>query len=109
MTLWTVEDKSSADLITSFYQYLAEGMPKAVAMNKAKVDYLSRAGPLEAHPYFWAGYVNIGDTKPLSIKPRNPAIDYLWGLLIIPVALIFVAKMKRKKVQGDITNSKGIS
>jgi len=103
MTLWTVEDQPSADLITTFYQHLAKGMPKPVAMNKAKMDYLSQAGPLEAHPYFWAGYVNIGDSSPLSIKPRNLILNYLWTLVFIPVllALIFIGRRRkaaRKKV-----------
>lgn len=103
MTLWTVEDKSSTELITSFYKYLADDMSKAVAMNKAKIDYLNNAGPLEAHPYFWAGYVNIGDISPLSIKPKNPAIDFLWILLIIPFVILLIRfKRKQKKVSNHI-------
>ena len=97
MTLWTVEDQPSAELITAFYQYLAKGMPKPVAMNNAKMDYLNQAGPLEAHPYFWAGYVNIGDISPLSINTRNPLLTYLWGLLIIPVLMVIVILKRRKK------------
>ncbi len=97
MTLWTVEDQPSVELITTFYQYLAKGMPKALAMNKAKQDYLNQAGPLEAHPYFWAGYVNIGDIGPLSINARNPIHNYLWGLLIIPVVVVIIILKRRKK------------
>lgn len=97
MTLWTVEDQPSANLITSFYQYLSQGMPKAIAMNKAKLDYLDQAGPLQAHPYFWAGYVNIGDISPLSIKPRNPIFEYWWALLAIPLLMLFLFIKKRKR------------
>ncbi len=97
MTLWTVEDQPSVELITTFYQYLAKGMPKALAMNKAKQDYLNQAGPLEAHPYFWAGYVNIGDIGPLSINARNPILNYLWGLLIIPVVVLIIIKRRKTR------------
>jgi len=96
MTLWTVEDQPSANLITSFYKNIADGIPKAVAMNKAKRDFLKQAGPLEAHPYFWAGYVNIGDISPLSINARNPMVNYVWGFLIILVLVVFFVIRRRK-------------
>ncbi|MFA8433924.1 MAG: CHAT domain-containing protein [Marinifilaceae bacterium] len=63
MTLWTVEDKSGSSLMTYFYQFLGEGMSKDAALRAAKMEYLKNADPLKAHPYFWSGYVTLGDTS----------------------------------------------
>jgi len=65
MTLWTVEDLSGSSLMTGFYKFLAQSYPKDVALQKAKLAYLETADPLKSHPYFWSGYVAIGDTETL--------------------------------------------
>ena len=62
MTLWEVEDKSGADIMTLFYQKLKKGMPKDIALQQAKLDYLKTATQLRSHPYFWLAYVDIGNT-----------------------------------------------
>ncbi|MCP4552270.1 MAG: CHAT domain-containing protein, partial [Bacteroidetes bacterium] len=66
MTLWEVDDKSGADIMTGFYRKLKDGLSKDVALQEAKLDYLATASQLRAHPYFWAAYVNIGSTNPLK-------------------------------------------
>jgi len=83
MTLWSVQDYSSTRLIESFYGYLRDGNDKAVALKQAKIDFLAGAKPLEAHPHFWAGYVCIGETAPITRSDYN-----LWLLLTI-IPLIF--------------------
>jgi CHAT domain-containing protein len=99
MTLWTVEDQPSADLITAFYKNLSDGMPKAVAMNKAKIDYLNKAGELKSHPYFWAGYVNIGDVSPLSVSARNIFIEFWWVIpIIVFITLVIIIIRRRRSV-----------
>ena len=66
MTLWEVEDKSGANIMTFFYENLDKGMSKDVALQQAKLNYLDHAPQLRAHPYFWAAYVDIGNTEPIS-------------------------------------------
>lgn len=65
MTLWTVEDNSGSSLMSSFYKFLSQSFPKDVALQQAKLEYLETADPLKSHPYFWSGYVVIGDTQTL--------------------------------------------
>ncbi|WP_195715272.1 CHAT domain-containing protein [Ancylomarina sp. 16SWW S1-10-2] len=65
MTLWTVEDLSGSHLMSSFYQFLSQNYPKDMALQKAKLAYLETADALRSHPYFWSGYVVIGDTDSL--------------------------------------------
>ena len=68
MTLWQVADKSSSELMTSFYGYLKKGKSKQEAMRLAKTDYLESADDLTSNPYFWSGFVVLGDSSPIYKK-----------------------------------------
>ncbi len=69
MTLWRVNDSSSAKIMASFYEGLSKGLSKEVALQQAKLKYLEeeqnnapmRTRRLTAHPYYWAGYVGLGN------------------------------------------------
>ena len=96
MTLWEIEDHSSADLITLFYENLKKGMTKDVAMQQAKLDYLQGSDQLHSHPYFWAGFVVIGKTEPLPSSYPVPIRNLLiW--IALPVLLITCALFLYKK------------
>lgn len=98
MTLWAVEDISSATIITKFYEYLKEGDSKSIALKKAKLDYLRNAEPARAHPYFWAAYVQIGDNSPLQ---SNQLSLYYYAAsfgAILLILLLFIRKRKTKSV-----------
>ncbi|MDX9695111.1 MAG: CHAT domain-containing tetratricopeptide repeat protein, partial [Bacteroidales bacterium] len=68
MTLWTVEDKSGVQLMINFYKALQHGNNKAKSLQKAKIRFLEQADPLKSHPYYWSGYVAIGNKLPLFSK-----------------------------------------
>ena len=62
-TLWSVSDLSTADLISKFYQHLAESeepaLTKAEALRQAQLKLLQ--DPQYNHPYFWAPFVLVGN------------------------------------------------
>jgi CHAT domain-containing protein len=82
MTLWQVADKSSSELMTSFYKYLKKGKSKQEAMRLAKIDYLELADDLTSNPYFWSGFVVLGDGSPIY---RKSGLAY-WMIVIIVFA-----------------------
>jgi CHAT domain-containing protein/tetratricopeptide (TPR) repeat protein len=102
MTLWTVEDKTSSELINSFYKYLNSGMTKDMALRQAKLDHLKNADQLKAHPFFWSGYVNIGDTAALT----NEIWFYKYNKIIILISSIavLIILIKRKRIFYKIFN-----
>ena len=78
VSLWDVEDKATSLLMQRFYENYTgsydddrlgqrgEPMPKATALAEAKRwlrSYTDSAewGPPYAHPYYWAGFILIGD------------------------------------------------
>lgn len=83
MTLWDIEDHSSADLLPLFYQQLKAGTPKDIALQQAKLDYLRQAGKLQSHPYFWAGFIHYGQVDPVNFQ--KPGIDIKSWLIIFSI------------------------
>lgn len=67
MSLWNIDEKVSADIIAHFYQNLADGMPKHLALRKAKLDFLAKAPEELSLPYYWAGMVLVGDVSPVAL------------------------------------------
>ncbi len=78
MTLWQVSDQPSSELMTSFYKYLKKGKSKQEAMRQAKIDYLETADDLTSNPYFWSGFVVVGDGHPVY---RKSGVAY-WMIII---------------------------
>ena len=83
MTLWSVNDNSSADLMKRFYQKLAGLWNKDKALQEAKIEYIQNSDIIHAHPYFWAGYVLIGDNVPI----QNSKIFPFYWLITLPILL----------------------
>jgi CHAT domain-containing protein len=65
MSLWRVSDRSTAALMEHFYEGLGAGLSKDEALQESKLAWLRQAGPLEGHPFFWAGFVVVGNPDPL--------------------------------------------
>lgn len=59
-TLWSVNDESTAALMTEFYQKLSNGdLSKAEALRRAQIALLQ--DPAYSHPFFWSPFVLIGN------------------------------------------------
>jgi CHAT domain-containing protein/tetratricopeptide (TPR) repeat protein len=63
VSLWSVADRSTADLMTSFYKRMltGQGAPAAAAMRQAQIDMI--AGKKYAAPFYWAPFVLVGDWR----------------------------------------------
>ena len=59
-SLWSVSDRSTAELMRRFYAHLGAGKPKDLALAAAQRDLL--AGPFR-HPYHWAAFQLDGDWR----------------------------------------------
>lgn len=79
---WTVDDKSTAGFFTAFYNEL-HNQSSAIALHKAKLQFLANARGAFTSPYYWAGFVHYGPSRPAAPPPGR----VLWLLLIIPALL----------------------
>jgi tetratricopeptide (TPR) repeat protein len=60
---WRVDDLATARLMTAFYTGLRGGLDKAEALRQAMLRVA--ADPQSADPFYWAGFVLMGETSPL--------------------------------------------
>ncbi len=65
-SLWSVNDKSTMQIMDHFYAGIKSGMPKNTALAVAKRQYLEEHPGRPAHPFFWAGFVGVGDISPIK-------------------------------------------
>jgi CHAT domain-containing protein len=59
VSLWDVDDETTAQLMTSFYRMRREGLDKAAALKSAMDSVCSDHE--YSDPYYWAGFVLLGD------------------------------------------------
>ena len=59
VSLWNVNDGSTAELMKRFYRYYEqEGLTATVALQKAQEEMMNI--PEYAHPYYWGAFVVQG-------------------------------------------------
>lgn len=64
VSLWRVADASTAELMIDFYRNLQAQLPPAKALQLAQMRFINRgAGSGPVHPFYWAGFVLVGDGR----------------------------------------------
>lgn len=98
MGLWKIDEKSSSQITDRMIEYLRKGESAAVALQKAKLDYLKTAQGRTAAPAYWAGLVMMGDATAIQFAP--PGFNWSlvwWGSGIIALAFLVVFAVKRRE------------
>ena len=96
-TLWKISDIATANLMEEFYRGLKNGQPKDIAMAKAKNHFLETTSSQFAHPFYWAAFVLIGDSAPISLPQSSQIISYtnvLWSGIGALIFLLLVGATK---------------
>ncbi len=85
MSLWSVDDRATAQLMTHFYRGLGEERPPHEALRQAKLQLLDGDNPVWAHPYYWAGWSAVGNGRAVA-NPRS-----LTPWLVLPGCALLTA------------------
>jgi tetratricopeptide (TPR) repeat protein len=88
-TLWRVDDDVTAELMRHFYGGLADSMSVAAALRAAQLA--TRADPRTSHPFYWAGFVDIGDGGVSIRLDRRRGVGSRQLLLILLAGAALVA------------------
>jgi CHAT domain-containing protein len=95
-SLWNVADEASADLMAAFYSGLAQGLPKAEALRRARLTL--REDPRYAHPYYWSPFVLIGRGEDgVEIPGDVPGPTALLALAGVTVAGLGLIAWRRRR------------
>jgi len=59
VSLWSVSEPRSVDLVKSFFSHIKEGKSKLEALDSARRELRKRFD----HPFFWAGFILVGEAS----------------------------------------------
>ena len=88
-TLWSVSDENTKDLMLPFYQNIKSGMDKDAALRKAKLDYIEQNAHLNAHPFYWAGLIALGNMEPVNSDASFGGLMGYGLLALVSVLILF--------------------
>ncbi|MDY8135724.1 CHAT domain-containing protein [Aquimarina sp. 2201CG5-10] len=94
-SFWNANDKSTSQIMESFYQNLDSGQTKSKALHNAKIQYLKSSSLSDASPYYWATFVLIGDSETSLFASNNSLyliILFIFLSLIVSYLLFFIKK-----------------
>ena len=89
-SLWAVNDASTKNLMVYFYEKLQEGYSKASALRAAKLAFIQQQDHTHAHPFYWAGFVPIGNMDPISGKGAGGWWPWLLTMLVLSVVAYWI-------------------
>ncbi len=92
MSLWSVNDQASSQLMERFYYHLRTAEPILSALRQAKLEMIS--SDTLSHPYYWAGFIVSGYANKV-IFPRTLHKWILFGFFIFLGVGILLVIMKK--------------
>jgi CHAT domain-containing protein/Tfp pilus assembly protein PilF len=66
MSLWSVSDKATQELMVSYYKRLQEGQGRGEGLRQAQLEMLKKEN--RRHPYYWACFIQSGEWANLDGK-----------------------------------------
>jgi CHAT domain-containing protein len=95
-TLWPVDDRATADLMAEFYAALDEGQSASAALEAAQNAL--RRKPRTAHPFYWAGFVIMGEGRQgIDLSVRRPFWPAAGLTALLAMAFWLTLRAGRKK------------
>ncbi len=93
-SLWNVNDEATARFMEAFYRFLKDGHAKAEALRRAKLVMIEDARL--RHPYYWAGYVLIGEgSNPVEFPPGW--LPFGFGLALLALVAVWLSRAKWRR------------
>ncbi len=94
---WTVNDATGPALMQRFYRELEGNANKSAAYGTAQREYIKNSDALALHPYYWAGFIYIGNNDTLNWKnseneSSSISTASLLFIVLLLVALFLIAK-----------------
>lgn len=96
-TQWNASDKSTANIISDFYEFIRNGKSKEEALCLAKIKYIESSDAIGAQPYFWANYCLYTDETDIKIKSYFLTKFGLFTICFLFVSYIAYKNSSKKK------------
>ncbi|WCL81194.1 CHAT domain-containing protein [Saprospira sp. CCB-QB6] len=93
ISLWQIDDESTAVLLEDYYRQIAAGAEKSTALQRAKLKYLSEnRNSLASHPIFWSAFIQFGPDQPIYLAERavGNAVLFLASIFAGGIGLLLI-------------------
>lgn len=94
ISMWPVEEESTATLMRHFYQFLSQGLDTRDALRRAKLEL--RKTPRWSHPFYWGSFVLVGN--PVQIRPpenSSASAVVVSGVILLGVVVLMGLLLRR--------------
>jgi CHAT domain-containing protein len=92
MSLWKANDQTTEWMMDYFYHHLNRGVTVSKALQLAQIDFLRQVDPQLTRPYFWAGFVVMGDVTPV-VSDSLPWYYYVISLLLLIAIYLIIRRV----------------
>lgn len=99
--LWRVEDHATYRITELFYKNLAKEMPKDVALQQAKIEFMNSPGRKNQLPYYWAAPVLVGSPEVIQFKNSS---FWTWigiGGIVLLVISLYIYWNRQSKIHSQ--------
>ena len=87
MSLWTVNDHATSQLMERFYYYLHGSNSIMSSLRLAKLELIN--SDVLSHPFYWAGFIVSGKADHV-VFPKKLSLGIILGIAILAAILLFV-------------------
>jgi CHAT domain-containing protein len=94
--LWAVDNQSSYKITELFYKYLQNGMSSDVALQKAKLDFISSGDKEKQIPYYWAAPIFVGIDESFGSGTGTNVNTWIMIAALATVAAGIIILLRRK-------------
>jgi tetratricopeptide (TPR) repeat protein len=97
--LWNVNDEAARAILQHFYRYLQQGDNAAMALHKAKLQWLEQQTDNTTFqlPYYWAGLVYSGHLQQVSLPANNNKGYYITSGVVLCIVILWIVLRNRKR------------
>lgn len=100
MSLWSVNDQASAQLMERFYLHLRSSQSIMSALRKAKLEMIGAKSV--SHPYYWAGFVISGKADEV-VFIESKLRWFVLGMALLLVGVVVYAALISLQRKAKIT------
>ncbi len=84
-SLWSIADRTTADLMIKYYMMLQEGHAKSTSLRETQLQFLHDQKTAQQHPVYWAGFTQIGANDPIDLSAKRNLIKgwYFFAAILL--------------------------
>lgn len=87
-TLWKADEEAIYAVTEKMHGYLASGMPKDEALQKAKLYFIAGGDKEKLLPYYWANLVLVGNAGPIPVQKSLGINLWPWAIVLVAASVV---------------------